>query len=352
MNVKIDINYRDIELLEKILSSRPFTPITSISRSLNKSKISIFRRLKKLREKGFKFTVDIDYWAIGLKLSIAILQGYKNISNIDTRFLHSVVRLIPNSTLISYYKPVESYEDLFQNDYNDYEDHINADEVYGIRPDFEKYIDFTKSRIIFSEDLIVDEVMQVISNTGNSIASEILGIERLRKRKKAKISEMDLRIVSILEEHGVISPNIIAEKLGLKKSRVIKRLTVISRYVRSVSLSETPWGKSLPLIIVSSVKTWDPGYAKSIASVLSRHPLHKRTYLSTLTGELISIFYANSAVAETLTRIFNTLFDNKIVNYYMSWASTRTNWREYKLIEGPRYSKYTGTWIYDRKIEE
>ena len=160
---------------------------------------------------------------------------------------------------------------------------------------------------------------------------------------------MDLKIVSLLEEHGIISPNIITEKLGLKKSRVIKRLSIISRYVRSISLSGTPWGKNLPLIVVSSVKTKRPEYAKSIVSVLSKHPLHRKTYISTLTGEFISIFHANSIVAEILAKIFNVLSDNKIVSYYMTWASTNTNWKEYKLVEGPRYSKYIGTWIYNRK---
>ncbi len=348
MDIKINTDYRDIELLEKILSSKPLISITSISRLLGKSKISVSKRLEKLREKGFRFTVDIDYWAIGLKLDIAILRGYRSISNIDTRFLHSIVRLIPNSTLISYYKPVESDEEIFLGDYNVYEDKISADEVYGSRPDFRKYINSRESTIVLDNASIAEEVMQVISNTGSSIMFEILNVEKMRKRGKAKISEMDLKIVSLLEEYGVISPNAIAEKLGLKKSRIIKRLSIISRYIKSVSLSETPWGRNLPLIIVSSIKTKKPEYAKSVVSVLSKHPLHKRTYLSTLTGEFISIFYANSAVAETLTKIFNTLSDNKIVSYYMSWASTRTNWKEYKLVEGPRYSKYTGTWIYDR----
>ncbi len=347
MNIKVDVDYKDIELLEKILSSRPLTSITSISRSLNMSKISVSRRLKRLREKGFKFTVDIDYWAIGLKLNIAILQGYKNTSNISTRFLHSIVHLIPNSTLISYYKPIKSDDDLFQEDYNLYEDKISADEVYGSKPDFKKYVDPIESKIELNEKSITNEIIQIISNTDNSIMSEILNIEKMRRRGKAKISEMDLKIVSVLEEHGIVSPSVIAEKLGLKKSRVIKRLSIISRYIPSISLSETSWSKNLPLIIVTSIKTRKPEHAKNIVSVLSKHPLHKRTYLSSLTGEFISIFYANNMVAETLAKIFNTLSDKKIISYYMTWASTKTNWREYKLVEGPRYSKYTGTWIYE-----
>ena len=352
MEIESDIDYKDIELLEKILSSRPLTSITNISRLLNKSKVSVSRRLKRLREKGFKFTVDIDYWAIGLKLNIAILQGYRSTSNINTRFLHSIVRLIPNSTLISYYKPIESDGDLFQEDYSVYEDQISADEVYGSKPDFKKYVDPIESKIKLDENSIIDEIMQVISNTSNSIMSEILYIEKMRKRGKAKISEMDLKIVSILEEHGIVSPNTIAEKLGLKKSRVIKRLSIISRYIQSISLSETPWSKNLPLIVVTSIKTRKPEHAKSIVSVLSKHPLHKRTYLSALTGEFISIFYADSMVAETLAKIFNTLSDSKVISYYMTWASTRTSWREYKLVEGPRYSKYTGTWVYENKSKD
>ncbi len=348
MNIAVNVDYQDVELLEKILQSKPFTSISSLSRSLDKSKISVSKRLKRLERKGFRFTVDIDYWAIGLKLSIAILRGYKNAKNIETRFLHSIIRLIPNSTLISYYKPIIKGTELDQTESIEYEDYLEADEVYGSRPDFNKYFDAKESKIVVDKKQLLQDITNSISNS-NGVISEIKNMEKIRNAGKAKISEMDIKIVSLLEEYGVISPNLIAEKLGLKKSRVLKRLTIISRYIKSVSLNESPWSKSLPLIIVSSVKTKKPSYAKNIVSIISRHPLHKKTYLSSMTGEFVTMFHANSRIAELFAEIFNELSMKGIVNYYMTWATTSTNWKEYKLVEGPRYSKYTGTWIRDFK---
>ncbi len=345
--IPVSLDYGDLELLDSILSSKPPISVTSLSRLLNKSKTYVSKKLRKLERKGFKFTVDLDYWAIGLKLVITIASGHQNMDNISKRFLHSATRLIPNSIFTSYYKPVkDSYGFPSNSKLSGYEDYIEADKVYGSRPDFSKHFDTVKSRIILDKKQIIDEITGVLDDS-TSVIAEIRNIERMKNAGRAKITEMDIKIASLLEEYGIISPNTIAEKLGLRKSRVLRRLSIISRYTKSISLSRLPWSKSLPLVIVSSLKTPKLGYAERIVSIISKHPLHKKTFLSTMTGEFITMFYADSKIAEFLAELFNELSMKGYVNYYMTWATTNTSWREYRLVEGPRYSKYTGTWIND-----
>ncbi len=345
MGIVANLDYRDIELLNKILHSKPFISIYSLSRSLDRSKTSISRRLKRLEKKGFRFTVDIDYLAIGLKLGIKIVQGYKDIKDINARFLHSIINLIPNSTFVSYYKPITNYQEYRHERFIDYEDYLEADEVFGNVPDFNKYFDTKKSEIIVDKYQLINDITKSINSISNVIV-KITSMERLRKAGKAKVTGMDIKIVSLLEEYGIISPNLIARRLNLKKSRIAKRLASISNYIKSIALSETPWSKSLPLIIVSLVKTRRPEYAKNMVSILSRHPLHKKSYLSTLTGEFVTMLYANSRIAEVFAEIFNELLMKGLIDHYTTWATTSTNWKEYKLVEGPRYSKYIGTWIH------
>lgn len=345
MSITVNLDYRDIELLSKILDLKPFVSMYSLSRLLGKSKASISKRLRKLEEKGFRFTVDIDYLAIGLKLDVRIIQGYKDIEDINARFLHSIINLMPNNTLISYYKPVTSRQDHYHKSLGGQEHYLEADEVFGSIPAFKKYFDSRKSEIIVDKHQLINDIINSTKRSSGIIA-EIRDIERLRRANKAKITEMDLKIVSLLEEYGIISPKDIAKRLKLKESKVARRLSLISRYIKSVSLSRTPWSKNLPLTIVSLIKAKRPGYAKNIVSVLLEHPLHKKTYLSTLTGEFMTMFYVNDRIARVFTEILNELSMDGLVDYYMTWATTSTNWKQYKLIEGPRYSKYMGSWVH------
>lgn len=334
------IDYTDLQVVEVILNSEPIVTYSKLAQILGHSKESFQRRLKRVRKLGFKFTVNIDVESIGLSLGIIIAKGHCE-KTIPQEYLSTKMKLLPSGYLLAYYLPygrgLEKRIEVIGKD--NVEEYFKATLILGSRPSLTQYYDS-------SQGILGVSLNKIYRDAGDTrIILRASYHSRERVAEKSPISELDLKILSILEEDALTTPGEIASKLNKSRSKILHRLRMLSKYIISYSLRETPWTRNLNMITVNLVETPDKEKALQMAAAFHRNPLVTRIYASLQENKVLIIMSADFNIITRQYELFQKLGFQGYVKEYKTWITTRDISTDYTIIEKTRYSKYERRWL-------
>ncbi len=337
------IDYIDLKIVDTILSSKPPLTLTSIASKLGYSKETLYRKITRIRKLGFKFTVDVNLAKIGLGCSVILLEEPSPVKPIKN--LKLKMSLLPRGELLAYYLPygrgLEELVDALGR--RRVEEYFEATIILGSKPSLTDYYDANKGVISLDLDTLYNNI------EGMDLERTIPGKHIIST--KTPLSELDIKILSVLEEDALQTPQQIAEKIGVKQSRIHRRLRNLAKYMFSYSLTETPWTLNKQLITISLIKAREDKDILTIASAFHHHPLVKNIYVNPYQNKALIIVSANSQTITSQYYLLQQLVDNNIVEEYKTWITTRQLTSTHTL-DKIAYSKYEHKWLTETELKE
>ncbi len=330
------IDYVDIRLVDVILSSRPPLILTNIASKLGLNKETLYRRITRVRKLGFKFTVDVNLAKIGLGCAIILLEEPSPVKPVKN--LKAKMSLLPRGELLAYYLPygsgLEEIVDLLGR--RRVEEYFEATIILGSKPSLLDYYDYDRGVLSLDLDILYNNI------TRGDL--ERTAMDQHLISSKTPLSELDIRILSALEEDALQTPQQIARKIGVKQSRIHRRLRNLSKYMFSYSLTETPWSISKPLISVALLEAREDKDILAIASAFHHHPLVRSIYVNPYLNKALIVMSANSETITNQYYLLQQLVDDKILEKYKTWITTR-QLTTTSTLDRVAYSKYTHRWL-------
>ncbi len=336
----------EIRLVSKILEYKPPLNRRQLAQDLGLSFSKAKKLLKKVK-KDWKFSVQINYHAIGLRKMVLLLK--KRPSEIDERYLSLYASTIEGNSILSYYLPIVFSPEKIASRYNDLiKYYIILDGEYQSRPSLLEF---------FYKGLIKINIYDKIHNIFSEIHGKSdLEIETFIRR----FNEVDLRIIMELQKDPLRSMRAIAEALGYTVPRVSGHIKFLTKYniIESFSIRSMPklrkyLGKMVfATIIIGIVPTKYP--LIRLAKTLSTIPL-----IGTVLYGSILIEKHRSSISEYRERIIYIpiLTFEKIVDYVHGLIELIKEYIDvYDVVLAMRkqrftlpykreeYSKYKGFW--------
>ncbi len=341
-----DYNVDEIQLIAKILEQKPPLVKSRLAEQLG-IEISRFKKLLKKVRRNWRFSVQVNYHAIGLRKIIFLLNSKPE--TIEKRYLTLYATTIEGNLILSYLTPIIHEPQKLIEMYREHlKYYVVLDGSYEPRPQLMKY--YNRGRIIVN---LYDEIRRVFEENAGKRDIEV---DTLIKR----FNEVDIRIIVELQKDPLRSMRAIAEALGYTVPRVSNHIRFLAKndIIESFSLKALPGvHKYLGRLAFASI---------IIGIVPSKYPL-KRLAKSLSSIPLIgTVIYGNTLIERHRSQIIEyneriiyipILAYEKIIDYIHEIVDLIREYIEiYDVIIAMRkqrftlpykqkeYSKYKGFW--------
>lgn len=223
-----DYNVDEIQLVTKILEQKPPLVKSRLAQEMGVSVSKIKKLFKRVR-RDWRFSVQVNYHAIGLRKIIFLLNGRPE--TIEERYLTLYATTIEGNIILSYFIPVIHEPQKLIEMYRDYlRYYVILDGSYEPRPRLMNY--YSSGRIMVN---LYEEIRKAFEE--NAWKSDIR-VNTLIKR----FNEVDLRIIVELQKDPLRSVNAIAKALGYTAPRVSGHIRFLAKndIIESFSLKALP----------------------------------------------------------------------------------------------------------------
>ena len=218
----------EIRLVSKILEHKPPLDRRKLTQELGLSFSKVKKLLKKVKN-DWKFSVQINYHAMGLRKIVLLLR--KRPEEIDRKYLSLYASTIEGNFILSYYLPIiQNPEDIIKQ-YNDtLRYYLILQGEYKPRPNLMEFFDKGLIKVDLHEKFT--EVFSKLQG------AKELNVETIIRR----FNEVDLKILMELQKDPLRSMRAIAEALGYTVPRVSGHIKFLTKYnvIESFSIRSMP----------------------------------------------------------------------------------------------------------------
>ncbi len=276
-----------VDFIEQVQSYDYIPEITRVAEDMGLHASTIWKFMNVLKEKGFRFTADVDILRLGLEAVTLVLDEYIEYEKVFKSILRFYAPLIPWGTFLIYLVPrgmsetlINSLAGLLPREPREI---IKLTYSIPAKPNLRKYYD-PKTNVI---RLDWEELLNAIkSSPKEAIPSGAL--------RRGKFDEIDLFIIRELEKNPFISLKKITEDLNreFKPVTSINYIRVLRHFknhieargvIRGVKLISAPL-KELASIYVATILRGNPAELHRVGKALVAHPYFDYAYFNPIEG--------------------------------------------------------------------
>ncbi len=264
-----------VDFIEQVQSYDYIPEITRVAEDMGLHASTIWKFMNVLREKGFKFTADVDILRLGLEAVTIILDEYMDYERVFKSTLRYYAPLLPWGTFLIYLVPRGMSETLVNSLAGalprEPREVIKLTYSIPAKPNLRKYYD-PKANVI---RLDWDELLSTIKSS----PKEAVPGAALRR---GKFDEIDLFIIKELEKNPFISLKKITEDLNREFRPVtsINYIRVLRHFknhieargvIRGVKLISAPL-REYTSVSVATILRGNPAELHRVGKALVAHP--------------------------------------------------------------------------------
>ena len=276
-----------VDFIEQVQSYDYIPEITRVAEDMGLHASTIWKFMNILKEKGFRFTADVDILRLGLEAVTIVLDEYIGYDEIFKSTLRFYAPLLPWGTFLIYLIPrgmsetlINSLAGLLPREPREI---IKLTYSIPAKPNLRKYYD-PKINVI---RLDWEELLNAIkSSPKEAIPSGAL--------RRGKFDEIDLFIIKELEKNPFISLKKITEDLNKEFRPVtsINYIRVLRHFknhieargvIRGVKLISAPL-KEQASIYVAAILRGNPAELHRVGKALVAHPYFDYAYFNPIEG--------------------------------------------------------------------
>ena len=276
-----------VDFIEQVQSYDYIPEITRVAEDMGLHASTIWKFMNVLKEKGFRFTADVDILRLGLEAVTLVLDEYIEYEKVFKSILRFYAPLIPWGTFLIYLVPrgmsetlINSLAGLLPREPREI---IKLTYSIPAKPNLRKYYD-PKTNVI---RLDWEELLNVIkSSPKEAIPSGAL--------RRGKFDEIDLFIIRELEKNPFISLKKITEDLNkeFKPVTSINYIRVLRHFknhieargvIRGVKLISAPL-KEHASTYIAAILRGNPAELHRVGKALVAHPYFDYAYFNPIEG--------------------------------------------------------------------
>jgi len=276
-----------VDFIERIQSYDYIPEITKVSEDTGLHASTIWRYMNDLREKGFKFTIDIDILRLGLEAVALIIDKYVEYEKVFKSVLRFYAPLLPWGTFLIYLTPREMSEALVNNLArvlpSEPKEIIKLTYTIPVKPDIKRYYDPTTNSIRLDWSELLTTIKSAPRETVPS-----------RVPKKGRFDEVDLLIIRELEKDPFTPLKKITESINevLKSVVPVNYIRVLRHFKNHIELRDIIRGvKLIPTPLRIHANTYvavelrgNPAELHRVGKVLGAHPFFDQALLNPTEG--------------------------------------------------------------------